>query len=414
MARTRKRAPGRERNGRRSRAHKSDKAKQGSAESIGRFGPPGPAGNATQELELIVARQKAIGNAATAGLIQRQDKDDTRDTRSAKDAGETKMAYRVTVNGEVRYLTPEQYALEKKKAISGLRSSIWLIRARSKSGKESHKQFMKETHTWVGVISDIVAGVVPPSPAIWDLSEIWLKAAEEALANGNLPLAVKNVKRAEKRYNEAQEKWYKYRQATIGGAEVTVKGLEITRDVSFAVAGAIGGAVLAPVGASMIVSGGVSAGVGAGFKAVEEAATQLSEIGYGLRKEFDFGKMFKEMGMSAVTGFAGSLTGGALKEKFFPKVIQGISGDILREVSEATGEKITAEMFQTTGQRLLRDFMAGAGSNALNEAIKAVLSKMETGKKLTPEQFANEVAYQFTTGEGAGQFVEWVKQFAKK
>jgi len=412
MARTRKRTPGRKQPGREPRAYKQNKAKRGATLPPERVGHPVPLGNEAQELEAIVARQKVIGNAATASLIQRQDKGDTRDVPPAQDAGEIKMAYRVVVNGEVRYLTPEQYALERKKAISGLRSSIWLIRARSQSGKQSHQRFMKETHNWVGVISDIVAGVVPPTPAIWDLAEIWLKAAEDALANGNLPLTVKNIKRAEKRYNEACEKWYKYRQATIGGAEATVKGLEITRDVSFTVAGAIGGAVFAPVGASLIVSSGVSAGVGAGFKAIEEAATQLSEMGYDLRQKFDYGKMFKEMGMSAVTGFAGSLTGGALKEKFFPKVIQGVSDDILREVSEATGEKITAEMFQTTGQRLLRDFIAGAGSNTLNEAIKAVINKME-GKKLTPEQFANEVAYQFTTSEGASQFVEWVKGYAK-
>ncbi|NOZ06902.1 MAG: hypothetical protein GXP41_11235 [Chloroflexi bacterium] len=414
MARIRKRAPGRKQPGRDPHAHKPDKAKKETPSLIRQGGRLAPVANGVRELEAIVARQKTIGNAATAGLLQRQDKAGGGGAPPADRDGATTMAYRVVIGGKVQFLTPEQYELEKKKAVSGLRSSVWLIRARSKSGKESHEQFMKETHNWVGVISDIVAGVVPPSPAIWDLSEIWLKAAEDALANENLALAVKNVKRAEKRYNEASEKWYKYRQATIGGAEVTVKGLEITRDVSFAVAGALGGAVLAPAGASLIVSGGVSAGVGAGFKAVEDAATQLSELGFGLRKEFDFGKMFKDMGMAAITGFAGALTGGALKEKFFPKVIQGISGDVLREVSEATGEKITAEMFQTTGQKLLRDFLAGTGSTALNEAIKAVINKMDTGKKMTPEQFANEVAYQFTTGEGANQFAEWIKAYARK
>lgn len=375
------------------------------------------------QIEQIEAQQYTIGNAATTALLQRQKEAEGSRQGDAQE-GQV-MAYKVVIDGTEQYLTPAQYQTLRKRTISKLREAIRLVRSHARIGKETHKKFLKETHNWVGVISDIIADVVPPHPAMWDIAEVWCKAAETAIENGTLEKAAENIRRAEARHNEAEKKWHEYLEATIGGAETAVTTLEVTRDVSFAVAGALGGVVLAPAGASLVVQGGVSALTAGGGKLIEETATRGSEMYHGLRQEWDLVGHLKSVGTAAVTGFAGTLVSGPLAQKFSSVVLGGLSDDVIKglavELSEETGEEVTAavvrEMFETKGQIWLRQFLSesagGAGATVLNETIKAVLDGMEKGKMISPLQFAEKVAAEFAKGDGAAKFVNFAKQYAK-
>jgi hypothetical protein len=345
-------------------------------------------------------------------LIQRQRRIEEEEAGmiTAGEEEEIVMAYRVVVNGREYYLTQEQYEAEREEAIRTLRRAITTIRNHVLSSREAHQWFLKEVHNWVGVISDIFAGVRPPSVKIWDRPEMWLSRAERAIDDGRLDYAAKCVREAEREYNERHRVWYNYREATIGGAGRVVTTLEITRDVSFAVIGAVGGAFLTPAAASLIVSAGISAGVGAGLKLAEETLTQFSEWVHGLREGFDFGQMFRNMGEAAVTNFFGSLAGGALKNLFRAQVLDEIADDVIKEIAEETGLRITIATFKTVGQRAWGEFLASVGENLVKEAMTATLRDLETGEMITPVDFSRRIARQVTTGAPGTMLKNYLKE----
>lgn len=362
----------------------------------------------SRRVQRLFTRGQRERAAASRAPVQRQGPA----MPAAEPAAEAAQAYKVVLNGETKYMTEAEYKAEVKRVTKNIRGKVKIWRDHLRWQKKAHQRWEKETHNWAGVISDIVGGVVPPLPGIWDRPDIWLKSVEAALGAGNLTNAVKSFASFEKSYKEVESEWHTYLEKSIGGAESAVTALEITRDVSFAVAGALGAVVLVPTGASLIVAGGISAGVGAGFKGVEEVATRLSEMNSGLRKEFDIGGMFKSMGMAAVTGFAGALTGGFLSKKFYPLVFKGLSSSVMKELTEELGEEVIEKIFITGGDKLMREFISGVGSTALNETIKAAMSELESGKNVTPEKFTKTVAYEFSTGTAAGQFKDFMIKYA--
>lgn len=378
-----------------------------------------------QRQEAVEAQQRTVGNAATMALLQRQDDADAAPATAGDEQEEQVLTYRVVIDGTEHYLTPAQYQALRDHTIDKLRAAIRVIRSHARIGKETEIEFLNETHTWVGTVSDFFAGVEPPGLLMWDLPVMWCDGAESALERGRMEVAAQRLQWAEKLYNDAHRTWYNYREATIGGAQAAVTTLEVTRDVSFAVAGALGGAALTPVGASLIVQGGASALASGAGKLIEETATRGSEMYHGLRQEWDLAGHLKSAGTAAITGFAGTLVAGPLANKFYSGVLGGLSDDAAKtmaiELTEETGEEVTEamvhEMFATKGHIWLRKFLSesvgGAGSTVLQETIKATLDGMEQGKMISPEKFAEIVAGEFVKGEGAGKFVAFAKRYAK-
>lgn len=370
--------------------------------------------------------------ASSAPMVQRQRSETGSSAPSGPTVGPLEPGrerpeglYQVHLGPGVQYLTPEEYDRLRRRTVADLRSTIDLLRGRARIGRETIEEFKAETHNWVGVISDMIADVVPPHPSIYDPVTIWCDAAEQALERGDLARATDNIRNAQQRYNEAHREWYNYREATIGGAEVAVTTLEVTRDVSFATAGALAGAAFVPAGAGLVAQGGVSALTAAGGKAVEETATRGSELYHGLRREWDVADFLQSIGTAGVTGFAGTLVSGPLARKFSTSVLGRLSDDaagaLARELSEAYGEEVSEQavrrIFETRGQQLVADFLeqavSDASSTVVSESIKAAMEGLQAGETITPEEFAEKVATEFVKGDGSNQFARYLIRRAR-
>ncbi len=368
-----------------------------------------------RHLASFAAHQDSLGNSATVALLQRQEHAEA----EAGPVGADNTGHRIIFNGTEYYLTAEQHQVAQAKIAHAMGKAVRVIRRSADLMKWDHARFTR-FHGWVGGVSDFFAGVEFPDESMWDASEPYLVDAELALESGHFDIAADRIAEAETIHNQAEIAWRDYHKATGSAAQATADVLAVTRDISFATAGALAGAVAAPVG--LLASAGISAGSSMFFKGVEELATQTSEMGHHMREGYDPFQMIKSVGVAGLTGFAGALVSGPLAQKFFTGVLGGLSDDAARtiavELSEDMGEEVTVaavrEMFEGSGPGLLAEFISesvgSAAAMPLTEAIKAAFQRSEADEEdMTPEKFIETIVEEFLKPDIATLFVTFAK-----
>src|SRR5439155_25447690 len=158
--------------------------------------------------------------------------------------------YEVTLEGKKQRLTEPEYQAQFERARKALITKLTLIRDEAAFNRTEHKKWMKEVHgsgISVGAISDILGGVVPPPDSIWTHMDAPIASGLRLAAEGKLEVAARQLTLANQTLREVKHEWNEYLQATIGGAQQAQSALEVTRDVSFAIAISAAAVVAAPV-----------------------------------------------------------------------------------------------------------------------------------------------------------------------
>jgi len=196
------------------------------------------------------------------------------------------------------------------------------------------------------------------------------------------------------------------------GATTVLKGTAIAGAVAATVAtgGIASGAALptlgvaASSGASLLGTATAVGTVAGGYGATQELAGQATERAIGTRGEIDLGQIALRGAKDAAIGFAGAFLGGVLAKQFakmFGSYLStAISAEELAAIGTITnnGVPLARDAFLSTGQRLVTDFLAGAGTTPVTTAI-AVVTERIAGKPLpTTEQFGNLVLEELIRG----------------
>jgi hypothetical protein len=270
--------------------------------------------------------------------------------------------YEVTIDGVKQRLTEEQYQAHRARALRNMLLKFQLIDDEAQYNRTEHKKWMKEVHGehWysVGAISDIAGGAVPPPDSIWTRPAAAIANGRKAAQEGRLEAAARQLQLASETLRDVRHEWHEYMGKTIGGAESTEKGLEITRDVSFAIA----------ISAAAIVAAPIVAG------AVGTAATGAGATGAGL---------------TAVTfvGTTGAITVGG-----------GVAGGVLRGGTNLAGQALTGDKIR--GREVLAETWKGAKRGAVDAGSTVVGGA--TGELLGAGAKGIGFASRVTRGAGAG------------
>ena len=129
-------------------------------------------------------------------------------------------------------------------------------------------EFLKETHEEHSItswIADTIGGADFPPLSIWNDARRQLDAARDAANAQDLDTALKSLVAFEKALSVARDTYFKYKDATISGAETALLGAEVV-----AVAAAV---TLVVVGGALVLAPGAAAGAGAGATATTAAST---------------------------------------------------------------------------------------------------------------------------------------------
>ena len=238
--------------------------------------------------------------------------------------------------------------------------------------------------------SEVLGRVKPPSHQQWMWPRILLGSARAAFRRGNKTFAVAKLRQAVSAFNSVHKKWVEYQQGLQKGAARSITTIEITIVVLSSVVSVGGGARLA--GKSVQVLGRTMAmpakgaalkmaATSAGLSAYTGTAKGVGLVAYGVEKEIDVAKIALDAG----TAFVTSLVGGKLSEKFLglltPRIAAALTHDkALVEAARRAG--LLLPNSYSVSQKLLADFVGGAGTNIVAEAVKRAVMKAK-GKKIT-------------------------------
>ena len=238
--------------------------------------------------------------------------------------------------------------------------------------------------------SEVLGGVKPPTHQQWMWPRILLGSARAAFRRGNKTFAITKFRQAVSAFNSVHKKWMKYQQGLQKGGARSITTIEITIIVLSTVVSVGAGARLA--GKSVQVLGRTMAmpakgaalkmaATSAGLSAYTGTAKGAGLVGYGVEKEIDVAKIALDAG----TAFVTSLVGGKLSEKFLgllaPKVAAALTHDkVVVEAARRAG--LLLPNSYSVSQKLLADFVGGAGTNIVAEAVKRAVIKAK-GKKIT-------------------------------
>src|SRR6266566_6966333 len=178
--------------------------------------------------------------------------------RQARQAGKQRVkAYQFTVDGKTVTLDEASYKREVARATKNLTSAFYRVEQTAQGFKETEQDFLKNTHNWAGTISDWIGDTTPPDLGIWSWPHAAIKNGRQALADGRLESAAKQLQLAQNSFRDAQHEWNVYMEKTIGGAGTAITALEYTRDISFSIAIATAAVVAAPVVAGAAAAAGL-------------------------------------------------------------------------------------------------------------------------------------------------------------
>jgi len=301
--------------------------------------------------------------------------------------------YQYTFEGKTVTLTEEEYKHEIAKTVHKIEIELKRVEDYAAIHRDTHDDFLKNTHNIFGIVSDIVANTAPPQLGIWSWPRSAINAGREALKNGKVEIAARQLKLAQDAFRDAQREWNSYLEKTISGAETTKSFLETTRDVSFAIAIGTAAVVAAPVVAAGLATAGATGAVGtvatgavitagggvagAGLRAGSAAAGQKLAFGHvntgDIAKEAKEG--FKHGAIDAGTAFVTAGTGRLLGEgasvggRVVRHAVAGGVGGGFSSGAEAIAEgKSAKEVLSATGKGVASGFVGGGVTSKLGGA----------------------------------------------
>lgn len=247
--------------------------------------------------------------------------------------------------------------------------------------------------------SEVLGGAKPPTHGEWIKPLNTLGSARSAYRGGNYSAAETHLLKAVKDYNALHKKWIGYRDGLDKGASRSITVIEVTIAILSTAAGVGHGASLAAQstrvlgGAATITGRAVAlkgAAMSAGLAGGTTAAKQVGLVIQGVEKKIDVG----QIALDAIVAFVTSLVGGKLSEKFLqlmtPRVAAAMTFDkTVVEAAKRAGVLLPASY--SLPQKLLAEFLGGAGTNIVTEAVKNVATKAK-GKNITMEELMKLIA----------------------
>jgi hypothetical protein len=274
-----------------------------------------------------------------------------------------------------------------------LQKAAYIVGAHSNIIREAQADYVRENKgSAVAWVSEAMGGATLPDERVYDHVLVLVKAAQKALLEDDVKLAAEWIRLAERHHNESAKAWRAFIEAAIGGSGTAITTLEITRDVSFAVAGTIatGGLVgAAGVGATSVTALGIGAGVAGAGKVIEQTATQLSAVHLAkIKKQVDPFEILHEGGKSAVSSFVGGLVTGPFGDRIRPFLQDKFSGVIGLAIYMKLGPKALPivyghleKVFLTAGASVIQTLLENAIST-IQKMGKGELKSLAEGDLL--------------------------------
>jgi hypothetical protein len=164
------------------------------------------------------------------------------------------------------------------------------------------------------------------------------------------------LEQAGRQLDDCQRRLDEHLEKTVEGAGKMLRDVKITIVVLSAAAGGAG-AGFAGEGAGIVTQAAYSAGTMGVIGAVEETASQLGEIHYGLRDRFDVAALGKRATRDVIVGFVGGVIGGT-----FSSVLKQSLGTWVGGLSEAqlAAAGMTGEEMLHQSERLFVEWIGGS------------------------------------------------------
>ena len=292
----------------------------------------------------------------------------------------------------------------------------WAVAGASKAAGTIGRAFSSVSHKVGHAFSDDVAeqefhAVTTPDADIFDAAEDEAVRFHKAVKQSDFAAAGEALKAYARAVARAKARVDDFLQGVGSGADgatAVLKGTAVAGAVAATVA--TGGAAAAG-GASLLGTATAVGGVAGGYGMLQEGAGQATERVIGTRSEIDFGQIALRGAKDAAIGFVGAFVGGALTKQFAKMfgsyLSNAISAEELAAIGNITnnGVPLARDAFLSTGQRLVTEFLAGAGTTPLTTAI-AVVADGITGKAPpTTDEFMHLVLEEFVRGAALQLFI---------
>ncbi|MEO8312659.1 MAG: hypothetical protein ABI520_15935 [Caldimonas sp.] len=303
----------------------------------------------------------------------------------------------------------------------------WAVAAASKAAGTIGRLVSSGAHKVAHALSDDVAdeefhAVATPDDDIFDAAENEYAGFQTVVTQGDLPAAGEALKAYAKAIDAAKARVDDFLQGVGSGAEgatTVLKGTAVVGAIAATVATggvAAGAAVpmlgIAASGGATVLGTATAVGAGAGVYGVaQEGAGQVTERVIGTRGEIDFGQIALRGAKDAAIGFVGAFVGGVLAKQFAKMFGSYLSTAITAEELAAIGDitnkgvPLARDAFLGTGQRLVTDFLAGAGTTPLTTAIAVVADRIAGKAPPTTEEFTHLVLEEFIRGSALQLFI---------
>jgi hypothetical protein len=326
-----------------------------------------------------------------------------------------------------------------------------LIGGRISSERQSHADMIQQSvESWfTAAVSDWLSFHERPAVTIWDAPMDSLNRARSQIRRGNIREAIDILRTTTQQANDAMRRVSAYREAAItgehSGAQRAIIGLEVTEAVlaaiavaatagaagaAFAAAGTAGaaGATGATVAAGTVAAtttatagsllvGSATAGVTAGaYGMIMSEAGQISEHELGLRRNFDFGAVWRRGAHDAILGFVGGIVGGGLNAGLSRIATRYISANpaLLMRIAASAGSNgpRLAQFIATNGAQLFSEFVSFVPTTLISTAVSNVVTRtMEdenARRQVDQDSFLHQVWLQLVQGGVMTLFVSFV------
>lgn len=318
--------------------------------------------------------------------------------------------WQVTLNGKIYLLSEADHKALIKRVQGELREPVQKLRGaviEARANYDHMKALNKEQYI-VSWCIEAWSRAKLPSEGLIKSAENGVKAAEQALASGNLRAFATIFPKAQTEANKARAEMKKYIAQMIDGGEGMATGLEFIRDGAFVTVAVIGAPVAASYGAGAIAAGIIA---GAGSAAVESIAGEVGKHISGTNETFS-DAAWNVLKDSFIGGSIGAIVKGGAADKLIkmigPKLAAKIGGEMLTKASaNATG-------------KFMLNYLKNHGKDALEGIMKETLKSFKsTSQPLTVEKFVGIVVKELATAgpfkalDGLGQDKAFKKIFEK-
>lgn len=282
----------------------------------------------------------------------------------------------------------EHKGLSLVEGLAVLRQFANRIDAHLQGGYEGHRylQDVARDQYIVSGISRVLGGHAMPPLSIWTGPRDRLARGREAIGQGDVAAATRELQQAANETWAADRQIYEYREGTISGAERAVFALEVAE-----VAGAAAITVATGGGATAVLAG-------AGYAGAQRLAGEASATYIGLQDRIDWAGIAFDTLFAAVAGRYGGKLGASIAARLGGRITARVASSLIvgrasglahamaREVFDAArgATHLTVEGFidrlasQLTARALFLDLVA--------HAVGSAGAKGSGGKRDGPEE----------------------------